>query len=558
MVPPRTPRTRNAAELGFAALQRRDFAEASRLFREAIADNETSASVVGHLGIALVEQGEHENAEPFLRQALERDPNQPLKQRYLAKALSKQGRLEEAVTIYREAIKYRPNDCVTHAELGVVLAKLLRVEEGIAALRLALELDPAYQTAHAALIYALDFSAQATLAEQQDERRRWYERHARRFGTSIRPFSNIRDPERQLRIGYVSADFRVHSAAMAFGPIIRHHDPTAFEVYCYYGADAVDIMTLSLQKAASKWRSTVGMTDETLAAQVREDRIDILVDLSGYTVGSRLFAFAQKPAPIQVTAWGFATGTGFGTIDCLFSDPVSIPREVRHLFAEEIVDLPCCVCYEPPGDAPDVSRLPSLLGKPFTFGSINRIEKWSDGAITLAARILRAMPQSRLLLKAAALQNPAVARATLRQFAERGIDADRLILRGRTDVYDHLNTLQEVDLALDPFPVNGGITTAETLWMGVPVLALLGNSTPGRISASILTAVGMRDWIAQSEDEYVRIALEFAGNPSHLATLRRHMRQHMANTPVFNIRRYTSHVEAAYRDFWHRWCLAGK
>jgi predicted O-linked N-acetylglucosamine transferase (SPINDLY family) len=299
------------------------------------------------------------------------------------------------------------------------------------------------------------------------------------------------------------------------------------------------------------------MSDDELEAQIRCDRIDILVDLAGHTAGHRLLVFARKPAPIQVTAWGFATGTGMPSIDFMFSDSVSIPAGVRHLYTEEIVDLPCCICYEAPGDAPQVSALPALQGRPFTFGNLNRTEKMSDRAVALWARILKAMPDSRLLLKSASQGIAAVRAAVLDRFARHQIGPERLILRGLTDLYDHLAALHEVDLALDPFPASGGITTAETLWMGVPVVTLLGETTHGRNSAAILTALGMPDWIARDEEEYLRIALEFAEDPSHLARLREEMRQKLSATPVFDTGNYTRCVEAAYRNMWLRWCHSG-
>jgi predicted O-linked N-acetylglucosamine transferase (SPINDLY family) len=289
--------------------------------------------------------------------------------------------------------------------------------------------------------------------------------------------------------------------------------------------------------------------------RIRDDRIDILVDLSGYTGGSRLGVFARKPAPIQFTAWGYATGTGFSTIDYMFADPIGIPPEVRPLFAEKMIDLPCLFCYEGPGDGPEVSPPPALQGKPFTFGCINRTEKISDHALALWSRILHEMPAARLLLKGPVLGLSMVRETLAKRFAAHGIrEGERLVLLGGTDLYHHLKALEQVDLALDPFPANGGITTAETLWMGVPVVTLLGHTTHGRLSAAVLSATGMSDWIARNDDEYVEIAAGFAEDPFHLARMRQEMRPRLLQSRVFNVRQYARHVDKAYRDVWREWC----
>jgi protein O-GlcNAc transferase len=546
------------SSLASDAMQRQDYSAAARFYEAAVTTGNQCAADFRKLGIARLKLGDLERAEAALRRAIELDAGDSIARHALGHTRSRQLKLEEAILSFREAIELRPDYWDAHYSLWLALAKLGRLDEAIPIVRRLLDNDPSRADIHAELIFGLDLCAGVTLAEQQRERRLWYERHARHFSRSIAPFQNSRDPDRRLRIGYVSADFRVHSAAMAFGPIIRYHDRASFEVFCYSGSAIEDVMTQSIRKAAATWRSTMAVDDDALAGQIRADGIDILVDLSGFSAGQRLPVFARKPAPIQVTAWGYATGTGLATMDYLISDPIMVPLEVRHLFAEQILDLPCCYCYEPPGDAPPVSSLPSLQGSPFTFGCINRTEKISDRAVALWARILGEVPGSRLLLKSASLKSPSVRREMLRRFGDHGLGEGRLIILGSTDVYGHLKALNDVDIALDAFPHTGGITTAETLWMGVPVVTLLGPTTPGRVSAAFLHAVGMPDWIARDEDEYVRIALEFAEDPEHLARLRQDLRRKLAATPVFDVRQYTRYVERGYRDLWRRWCRTAK
>jgi predicted O-linked N-acetylglucosamine transferase (SPINDLY family) len=438
-----------------------------------------------------------------------------------------------------------------HAE---ALFQLGRMAECVATYRKALEIDPAGPDLLSGLIYALQFSTETTLEELLGEMRHWDERHAQVHAGSIKPHPNTREPERRLRIGYVSADFYAHAAAMSFSPAIRHHDRAAFEVYCYSGGTVEDEMTASLRQASDAWRSTGGVSDDALAARIREDRIDILVDLSGHTAGHRLPVFARKPAPIQIGGWGSVTGSGLRTTDYLFSDPVLIPAGVRHSFTEKIIDLPCCLAFDVPGDGPGLSPSPALRGHPFTFGCLNRVVKITGPTIALWTRILDALPDSRLLLKDRTLENSVIEAETLRRFSEHGIGKDRLLLLGPTSLHDHMESLRGVDLALDPFPYSGGITTALTLWMGVPVITLSGNMPVSRMSAAILAAVGMPDWIARDEDDYVRIALDFAEEPALLEGIRQEMRQRLARTAVFDGRQYARSVESAYRDVWRRWC----
>ena len=444
-----------------------------------------------------------------------------------------------------------------HRGLADALLRLGRVDEGIASLRRWIASAPGDMRAHAKLIHWMDFSPSATLDEQQRERRLWCELHAGEPAGTSDAFVNTRDEGRRLRIGYVSADFRRHAAVLAFGPLLRTYDRDAFEVFCYSAARVEDEWTVALRKSVDEWRPVAAASDDAVAAMVRKDRIDILVDLSGHTAGTRLGVFARRAAPLQMSGWGHANGTGLRSMDYLLSDRIAIPPHVRQMFTERVVDLPCCLCYQPADDGPEVSPPPAGGGETFTFGCLNRAEKISELAVAAWSRILREMPQSRMLLKSAPLENPVLRAELTRRFALQGIGAERLLLRGRTSTVEHLKALDSVSLALDPFPCNGGITTMETLWMGVPVVALLGRTTIGRIAAAVLTATGMADWVARDEDEYVRISLEFADDPGYLAMLRADMRRRLAASEAFDGRRYTRAVEDAYRSVWRNWCREG-
>ena len=298
----------------------------------------------------------------------------------------------------------------------------------------------------------------------------------------------------------------------------------------------------------------MGVWAAARAEQIRSDRIDILVDLSGHSAGNRLPVFARKPAPVQVTAWGHAHGTGLDTMDYFFADPVFLAKKDRALFAEKVMDLPCVICYEAPAYAPEGHPLPALGGKPFTFGCINRIEKISDKSLRLWGQIMAALPRAGLLLKDHKLGNAKFREDFLRRLGAVGIGPERVRLAGGSPHAEHLKIYHEVDLGLDPFPHGGGVSTAEALWMGVPVVTLPGQTLPSRVSASVLTAIGMQDWVARSDEDYVRIAIEAASDLPHLAGLRQRLRAHMAASAVGDAKRYPAAVERAYRSMWLRWC----
>jgi predicted O-linked N-acetylglucosamine transferase (SPINDLY family) len=336
--------------------------------------------------------------------------------------------------------------------------------------------------------------------------------------------------------------------------VLRLHNHEHFQIVCYSGVEIEDIVTHEFQNMTHIWRQVDRLSDDVLAAQVRADKIDILVDLSGHTQGHRLKMFTHKPAPVQVTAWGHGGGTGIAAIDYLFSDPVTIPHDVRHLFAESIYDLPCVITFEAPKDAPPVVEPPLLSRRTITFGCLNRLVKISPDALSWWARVVQSVPGARILLKDVMLDDKKQRERILDLLSAQGLNQSQFELRGSTSRNEHLATYGEIDITLDPFPNNGGITTWESLWMGVPVITKLGNSPASRLTAAILSALGLNDWIACGEEDYIALALAKAKNPEELACLRNTMRSRILTSPAGNPELYTRAVEAAYRDMWQRWC----
>lgn len=529
-------------------------AEAESRLRRALELKADYPQAHNNYGIVLEALGRWSEAQASFRRALDLKPDYHDARYNLGNTLLALGRSADAEACYRRVLELKPDDHPAHHNLGNALKNLGRLEEAVASYRRALELNPDLHDAHTNVIFALDLIDGRGTEEQQDERRRWYARHGKRYAGSIGPHRNAPDPERKLRVGYVSADFRRQSACYIFGPVIRHHDQSAFEVFCYSGVKLEDEVTARLRRAAQGWRSTLGVSDENLAEQIRNDDIDILVDLSGHMAGNRLLVFARKPAPVQVTAWGYANGTGLETIDYFFADPLVVAQSERSLFAEQVIDLPCFVCYEPPEYLPEVSPLPALAGKPFTFGCINRVEKISGHAMALWGRILASLPEAGLLIKGWGLDDSKHRQYFLRRLQQAGVREERVRLLGHSPHAQHLTTYRDLDLALDPFPHGGGVSTAEALCMGVPVVTLQGSTPVSRLSASILTALDARDWIAQGDEAYVRIAVEAARDLPRLSRTRARLRSCMAESIVGDVQRYTGAVETSYRSMWRRWC----
>jgi predicted O-linked N-acetylglucosamine transferase (SPINDLY family) len=298
------------------------------------------------------------------------------------------------------------------------------------------------------------------------------------------------------------------------------------------------------------------MSDDELAARIRADRIDILVDLSGHTAGNRLAVFARKPAPIAVTAWGSPTGTGSPTTEYLFADPVVIPSEVRHLFAEQVYDLPCVSTIDPPPATLGIVEPPCIARGYTTFGVFNRVNKISPEAVTIWCEILHALPHSRLMIKHTSLDDAGLRRHLTERFIMQGIAAERIQCMGSTSRGEHLLAYGNVDVCLDPFPQNGGISTWEPLQMGVPVVAKLGDSFASRVSGAILGAIGLPEWIADGDAGYVALALKLAAAPDYLQSMRHELPGRIAASAAGNPVTYTRAVEDAYRAFWRRYCAS--
>jgi predicted O-linked N-acetylglucosamine transferase (SPINDLY family) len=461
------------------------------------------------------------------------------------------GKLADSAAACERALAIEPNSPKALTQLGQYHALKGDAEAAVACFDRALTIKPDEGAALSYKIFALDFSVDGTFAAHQTARSEWW----RNIGAKIsmdRPsqHANDRDPTRRLVVGYVSADFKQHSAAYTFRPVLMNHDKASFEVICYSSSPTEDPVTASFRQVADRWRNVLQWSDDQLVDCILADKVDILIDLSGHTEGNRLHVLALKPAPIQVTAWGHATGTGMPTVDYLFSDPVAVPADVRHLFAEQIYDLPCAITIEPPPVELRSAEPPIIANGYLTYGVFNRVSKFSNAAIGVWARILQSDLTSRLLIKDGSLNDTSIQNMLLEKFAAHGISPDRIGLMGSTSREEHLATYRRVDICLDPFPQGGGVSSWEALHMGVPVVAKLGNAFPKRLAGAILSAIGLSDWVAADDDQYADIALR---STAHRLRALRHQLPHLIEQRC-GPAAYTRAVEQAYRTMWEKHC----
>jgi predicted O-linked N-acetylglucosamine transferase (SPINDLY family) len=546
--------------LGNALRDKGQIDEAIAAYREAIALRPDYAEAHSNLGRILADGGRIDEAIAAYHQAIAISPNLAEAHSNLGNILRDTGQFDQALDACKRAIAIRPNFATAHNNLGNLLKDQGEVDEAVAAYRTAITLKPTFAEAHSNLVYALHFHPGYDSQSIAEEHRRWNRRHAEPLAKCTSSHANDRTPDRRLRIGYVSADFRDHVVGRNLLPLYLHHDHRQFEITCYAQVARPDAITREFQQNADCWRNIMGLTDEQLAGQVIEDRIDILVDLSGHTAGNRLLVFARKPAPVQASYLGYPGTTGLSAIDYRITDALADPPGLTdHLQSERLRRLPQTNwCFAAPPDSPPVGPLPASGRGYVTFGSFNNFAKVTEPMLQAWGRILHHTPRSRLLLKAAGLASASARDRVCRQFAAQGIDPDRLDLRGRErDQQGHLALYGEMDIALDTFPYHGTTTTLEALWMGVPVITLAGQTHVSRVGVSLLSNVGLPELIAKTTHEYERAAVELGNNPQRVAALRLGMRERMRASPLMNAREFAGNVEAAYREMWRIWCESG-
>lgn len=543
------------AHLNLASLllDKGEFAKAEEVSREAVGIDARHPGALQSLGAALTALGNFDGAERVLRTALDLDTEPSDTHVKLGQVLEAQSRLGEAIMEYRAVAAHTTSYRFAQNNLGVCLMNQGQIASALAAFSRALEAHPSYVETHSNMLFCSNYVADITPSALYALHRGWARRHAA-MQAGAAPETDL-TPSRALHIGYVSPDFCNHPVANFIGPLIAGRDRNQFKVTCYSDVWREDEFTRRFRDSSDQWRDLRGLDNEKAAALIRNDGIDILVDLAGHTARNRLPMLVRRPAPVQVTYLGYPNTTGLVEMDYRLTDEFADPPgEADELHSEELVRLPGgFLCYAPPSDAPAVNDTPALTDGHVTFGSFNNVNKVNETVVAVWARILNSLPRSRLLLKSRQLVDAETRRRLHRLFAEHGIDEGRIELMGRLpNRNDHLGTYFRVDVALDPFPYNGTTTTCEALWMGVPVVTLAGQVHRARVGTSLLHYAGLDEFVTPSIDAYIDKALGLARDPEYLTILRHGLRQRVANSILTDAERAVDSLQSAYREMWRR------
>lgn len=511
-------------------------------------------NILFNKAVSLRSQGLLVEAEDLLRKLLDADPRYLPALVELGNTLYSRGLMNDAAHHFQVVIEINPDLAVVHNNLGIIFQEQGLTDRAIAAYRRAIELDPSYNMAHSNLLRCLNFHPGMDNEHLFQAHQSFETLH----GTCRRRDSSFsfagRNPEKRLRIGYVSPDLGAHSVAYFVTALFPNHDRNRFEVYCYSDRNREDSTTERIKEGVDVWRKTSGMDDESLFKLIRNDSIDILVDLAGHTGGNRLTVFAMKPAPIQVTWLGYPNTTGLTAMDYRIVDEVTDPPgEADRYHTETLVRLPNgFLCFDPPDNSPAVTPLPMLRNGFVTFGCFNALAKITDEAIELWSRILNRVPGSRILLKNKCLFDESTREGLMARFSVRGISGERVMMTPYTlTTQEHLSCYRHLDISLDTFPYNGTTTTCESLWMGVPVIGPMGNRHAARVTASVLLRLGLDGLVARNVDECVDLAVNLAGRSDLLEMLRGGIRERMRTSRLCDGNGFAEEMQRAYLAVWN-------
>ena len=579
--------------LGASLLANKQYEEAIRSFQTALELRPEFPEALNNLGSALRSLGKLDQARSFFTKATTVKPEFVEAHANLGATLGDMQRNQDALESIDRAVALRDNSSRLHFLRGVLLRNLFRIDEGIAAIRRSLELDPNASDALTSLGYslleqgdmdgakdALTRSAAATPDAQSHSNvlmtinyhpgytpadlytlhRRWSEVHELPLRNAIKPHLNDRDPHRRIRVGYVSPDFRGHSVAYFLGPILEHHDHDRFEVFGYAQVPNFDLDTYRLRSQIDQWRETASKPVDEIERMIRDDQIDILVDLAGHTGANLLPVFARKPAPVQINMIGFPSTTGLTGIDYRITDALCDPPGNSDAHnTEKLIRMPGTFwAYQPPPTDIAVGPLPADDNGYITFTSVNNFTKVTPEVQAMWARLLVAVPGSKLVIQASVMKSEVMQDRVRARFAAAGVEPDRLDFRPWTDMNGYLSLLERSDMTLDPYPFNGGTTTCHSLWMGAPVLTLTGDRHASRMGLSMMTKIGFPEFVAYSPEEYVTIGAKLAADLPRLRQVRLTMRDHLKASPLLDAAGYTRDLEEVYRDVWAKWCATGK
>jgi protein O-GlcNAc transferase len=494
--------------------------------------------------------GRIEQSEVRYRRTLALDPVAVSAWVNLGNLLGDGGRFGEACDCHRNALRIEPNGAEHHLRMGRSLRLLGDITGALAHAGVATALDPANDKAHSALLFTSQYEEGLSREELARRHFAWGALKSR-----VEPLPAAVHPQEEARakgpitVGFLSADLGNHPVGIFIAPLLeRLAKQAGIRTVCYSDAEKTDEFLTRNRSAAHEWRDVAGLTDDTLASLIREDGVDVLFELAGHTEQNRLPLLARRPAPVQVSWAGYVGTTGLAAIDFVLTDSFHSPDGLEEDYAETLLRFPCgYISYEPPPYAPDPGPLPMAeTGSP-TFGCLNNPAKLGPATVRLWSRILREIPGSRLVLKYKGMDDIAVRHRLLGLFSANGVEPGRVEMLGQTPHADHLATFQRIDIALDPSPYSGGLSTCEALWMGVPVVTLPGRAFAGRHSLSHLSNAGITDTIARDEDDFVRIALGLAARPDALAAIRHTQRERVRQSALCDLDGYANDFISALR-----------
>lgn len=542
-------------KLASLLLRRGEIQGAIEAYRHIVELTPDSASAHNALGNALNGAGRVPEAVPCYECAIALEPDFADAHHNLANALRRVGAPERALAHARRAIELRGDMPSFHNNLGAILADLGKPDAGLVSYRDALALDPDFGESHTCVLfgqsYISNWSASTHLADA-----RYFGERMRTRATPYTQWPALGAATRAgqpLRVGFVSADLRKHPVGYFFESVLAQLDRTRIEPIAYSNALHSDELTARIKPRFALWRHVAEMDDAALAARIRDDRIDVLIDLSGHTGRNRLPMFAWRPAPVQVSWLGYFATTGLAEIDYLLADPHVVPPGEEGQYTERIWRLPdSYLCFTLPAQPGAVAPLPALANGYVTFGCFNNHKKLNDEVIAVWSRIVHAVPHSRLLLKNHQLGEHSIVRETLSRFAVHGIDETRLLLEGPSSREHYFGTYARVDLALDPFPYPGGTTSVEGLWMGVPVLTRRGDRFLSHLGEMVAQTVGLREWIAADTEDYVTRAVAAAADLPALARLRSQLRERVERSPLGDAPGFAKHWMTAIEQMWEQ------
>lgn len=549
---------------GLALTMDGQFDKAIDDLRAATALSSANAHAIIDLGLMFGRASQDQQAGQLFDAAAKAAPDLALAQYYHGHFLISHKRFEHGLSRIERAIALDPHHADSHVGRGYGLLGQGRVEDAVAAFRHARALKPDSAPIAGTLLFALQHKPGVDERELLIEHQRWARLHRRGVPHDRLLFNNAPDAQRRPRLGIVSADMHRHAVSFLTLPAFEELAGLGFPLFCYKTDQKRidDDFSDRFKTVASSWRDISDMDDAQAIQQIMDDEIDILFDLSGHTAGNRLGVFERRAAPIQLGWAGYVGTVGMETYEGLIADAVEIPPGHDDFYVEPVIRLPdCYVSYQPPTDAPEIGPLPCLSQQAFTFGCFNRPAKLNSSVATTWGRILTALPDARLLIMYGGLDEPSTQKSLLDILAQGGIAPDRIELVGESEQAKLLQGYNRVDLALDPYPYSGGVTTLEAMWMGVPVITLTGDTFAGRHSSSHLTAAGLSHFCTGTEDDYVALAIAMAQQPDKLSELRVGLRHRVARSPLCDRVTFSRNMAAELQRLWSDWCgqrLAGR